>query len=53
MRGLRDALRASEAATASVVAEAERRARHELLGEVKQTVSGHRMWSILNPRRPR
>ena len=37
VRGLREALREADAATAAAVAEAERRARHELLGEARQT----------------
>ena len=46
VRSLRADLRGAEAATAAAVAEAERRARHELLGEARQTVAGHRMPSI-------
>jgi hypothetical protein len=46
VRGLREELREAGAATAAAVADAERRARHELLGEARHTVAGHRMPSI-------
>lgn len=44
---LRVELRGAEAATAAAVADAERRARHELLGGARRTVAGHTMPSII------
>lgn len=47
VRGLRVALDTEESNRAAAVAEAERRVRHELLGDARRTVAGHTMPSIV------